>query len=51
MRTELGAALHLSNRSAEIVFQFALLLERASGVFEALSNGRLDLDSVGRPVL
>jgi hypothetical protein len=32
VKTELGAALHLSNRSVELVFDFALLLQRASGV-------------------
>jgi hypothetical protein len=42
VKTELGAALHLSNRSAELVFDFALLLERASGVFAALSAGKID---------
>ena len=43
VKTELGAALHLSNRSAELVFDFALLLERASEVFIALSAGKIDL--------
>jgi hypothetical protein len=42
VKTELGAALHLSNRSVELVFDFALLLERASGVFAALSAGKID---------
>ncbi|HJQ96066.1 MAG TPA: HNH endonuclease signature motif containing protein [Acidimicrobiia bacterium] len=43
VKTELGAALHLSNRSVELVFDFALLLERASGVLAALSAGKIDL--------
>ena len=43
VRTELGAALHLSNRGAEIEFERALLLARAQGVGEALSRGAIDL--------
>jgi hypothetical protein len=43
VRTELGAALRLSNRAAELVFAFALALERASEVSEALFRGSIDL--------
>ena len=43
VRTELEAALRLSHRSAELAFGFALALERASGVFEALWGGSIDL--------
>jgi hypothetical protein len=40
--TELGAALHLSNRGAEREVNLALGLERASEVFAALLRGKLD---------
>ena len=39
VKTELGAALHLSNRGAELEFERALLLARAPGVGKALSEG------------
>ena len=43
VRTELGAALRLSSRSAQLAFDLALALERAEAVSEALSRGSLDL--------
>ncbi|HJQ95011.1 MAG TPA: DUF222 domain-containing protein, partial [Acidimicrobiia bacterium] len=43
VRTELGAALHLPNRGAELEFERALFLARAPGVQKALSEGALDL--------
>ena len=43
VKTELGAALHLSNRSVELLFDLALGLERAPEVGKALGRGRIDL--------
>ena len=41
--TEIGAALHLSNRAAQAELNRAVGLERASSVFEALLRGKIDL--------
>ena len=45
--TEIGAALHLTTRAAEIEVNRALGLERAPSVFEALLRGKLDLYRAG----
>jgi hypothetical protein len=41
--SEIGAALHLTNRGAQIELERALGLERAPSVFAALLRGKLDL--------